>query len=401
MATASIAQSATRATSSSSTAMKKLPRKLVGSFSVYLLTPTQAPYHLERTYIGFSTNPFHRRRQHNGEIKGGAWRTRRYRPWEIVCVLTGFKDNISALQFEWLWQHPYKSKLTKEVLSFHVKGKRGVGHENCVKRKLIELFWILSTKFKRENGLALHFVSETIFARFKDDPLLVKLPSSIKLVTGEHPDLLAELYLKQPRPKPSEADDDDQPEIEVLANVFEISGDDDDDDENDDENAGNIDSEIEIVGEIIHNDYRGEARLSSNDGDDDDDEEIHSSGSEQYQDALGGVEDDEEEEMATSNEAVTRVSLDMSAMSLDQSPRPQHLGTAATAHGEVIYLTEDSETEELCKRTTSSEKRRRSGGSAHHDTSSMSIVHAAGEEEQEDDDDSVLDFDFRRPRQRT
>ena len=53
------------------------------------------------TYIGFTTHPMRRIRQHNGEIKAGALRTRRKRPWEMVAVVYGFSDKIAALQFEW------------------------------------------------------------------------------------------------------------------------------------------------------------------------------------------------------------------------------------------------------------------------------------------------------------
>jgi len=36
--------------------------------------------------------------QHNGEITGGAWHTRRGRPCEIVLCIYGFPSNIAALQ---------------------------------------------------------------------------------------------------------------------------------------------------------------------------------------------------------------------------------------------------------------------------------------------------------------
>ena len=59
-----------------------------------------------RTYIGITNNLRRRIRMHNGEIKGGASKTKRGRPWEMIAFIHGFQDSISALQFEWAWQNP-------------------------------------------------------------------------------------------------------------------------------------------------------------------------------------------------------------------------------------------------------------------------------------------------------
>jgi len=83
----------------------------------YLLR-SQDPSHRNKTYIGFTTNPYRRLRQHNGELKhGGANRTKRSgRPWEFVAIIGGFTDDVAGLQFEWAWQHPNKSRHIKKAL---------------------------------------------------------------------------------------------------------------------------------------------------------------------------------------------------------------------------------------------------------------------------------------------
>lgn len=54
-----------------------------------------------RSYIGATVNPARRLRQHNGEIAGGAARTRGRGPWHFECVLHGFRTWKEALQYEW------------------------------------------------------------------------------------------------------------------------------------------------------------------------------------------------------------------------------------------------------------------------------------------------------------
>ncbi len=68
------------------------------------------------TYIGFTDNPLKRIRQHNGLIKGGAKKTSKKRPWELILVLSNFPNKIVALKFEWAWQNPFVSKYTSDTV---------------------------------------------------------------------------------------------------------------------------------------------------------------------------------------------------------------------------------------------------------------------------------------------
>lgn len=84
-------------------------------FGCYLLVSRSSePKSAGRTYVGFTIDPPRRLKQHNGDLKyGGAKRTMRHRPWEMVGVVHGFASKTQALQFEWAWQNPFKSVALK------------------------------------------------------------------------------------------------------------------------------------------------------------------------------------------------------------------------------------------------------------------------------------------------
>ena len=54
-----------------------------------------------RAYIGATVDPQRRLRQHNGELVGGAVRTRNRGPWKFQAVISGFRSWREALQYEW------------------------------------------------------------------------------------------------------------------------------------------------------------------------------------------------------------------------------------------------------------------------------------------------------------
>ena len=74
------------------------------------------------TYVGFTVNMKRRIRQHNREIKGGAWKTLKWHPWKIVLVVHGFESQVSAMQFEWAVQNSWKSRFLPH--EYPLKGRK-------------------------------------------------------------------------------------------------------------------------------------------------------------------------------------------------------------------------------------------------------------------------------------
>jgi len=77
----------------------------------------------DKFYVGYSPDPFHRLRQHNGHIRGGARYTSRYKPWSIHTVVGGFATSVDALKFEWALQNPWKSKWFKYIPPKHRRAR--------------------------------------------------------------------------------------------------------------------------------------------------------------------------------------------------------------------------------------------------------------------------------------
>lgn len=99
-------------------------------YGVYLLrsykssspTPPFPPKPTQSTYIGSTPRPPTRKRQHNGELTQGAYRTRNGRPWEMEMLVYGFGSKIAALQFEWAWQKASLSRHLRQTVAVPTSG---------------------------------------------------------------------------------------------------------------------------------------------------------------------------------------------------------------------------------------------------------------------------------------
>jgi len=189
-----------------------------GFFACYLLT-SLSPRHKGQTYIGFTVNPRRRIRQHNGEITSGAWRTKKKRPWEMVLCIYGFPTNVSALQFEWAWQHPRESVAVREAAAAF-KSFSGVAS----KIKLV--YTMLNLPAWNSLNLTVNYFSSKYAHHGGKSP---SLPLHMKVQVCAMEDL--QYFTK--------VDDSSQPEDEESPEVNEEDDDDDDDDSSNLSQPGN------------------------------------------------------------------------------------------------------------------------------------------------------------------
>ncbi|KND03795.1 endonuclease [Spizellomyces punctatus DAOM BR117] len=118
-------------------------------------------------YVGSTPDPVRRLRQHNGEIKGGAKKTEKKRPWDMVVVVYGFPNKYAALQFEWAWQKPHLSRHFSAAYPGAYKGTR---KEMMLPIKLRVLSDMLHLEQWSRWPLNIHFTSTVAASMFGQLP---------------------------------------------------------------------------------------------------------------------------------------------------------------------------------------------------------------------------------------
>ena len=130
----------------------------------------------KKAYVGFTVTPRRRLRQHNAEIKGGAYKTRKYH-WNHVCIISGFPNKIVALQFEWQWQHPNVSRLLKDRNN-KIITKKTIDISRSCKATLLVLYSLLTTPLWQQLDLTVNFTDATAQSYFD---LLIQKKGNIPL----------------------------------------------------------------------------------------------------------------------------------------------------------------------------------------------------------------------------
>ncbi len=81
-------------------------------------------------YVGSTTDPCRRLRQHNGEIKGGGRFTAKWRPWRPMALYGPYKDRSEAFKAEMALKHGKRGRGRIEWTTSDSSWARGLGPEH-------------------------------------------------------------------------------------------------------------------------------------------------------------------------------------------------------------------------------------------------------------------------------
>jgi predicted GIY-YIG superfamily endonuclease len=133
--------------------------------------------HASKTYVGYTVNPPHRLRQHNGNLVGGAkYTTANGRgSWEFLAIISGFPDSTNALQCEWRLKHPAGKKRGKKYMGV-------VGRLEGLIRSTEDAYWTHQSNKKTSD------INFTVHVKKEYEAILLnKLPSNFVIVAHEIP----------------------------------------------------------------------------------------------------------------------------------------------------------------------------------------------------------------------
>lgn len=117
------------------------------SYFCYILKSIN-PLYTNNTYVGMTTNPDRRIRQHNGEIVGGAKATKSKQPHELYCIISGFKTINEALSYEWHIKHPTRKKKVPFIYSGIVGRIKGLKYVMEMRRSDFEINIYIKNDYK-------------------------------------------------------------------------------------------------------------------------------------------------------------------------------------------------------------------------------------------------------------
>jgi len=116
------------------------------------------------TYVGFTNDIDKRIKRHNGLLSGGAKYTKsKGSGWEYVCYVTGFKDKIDALRFEWAFKHikvyKKKSPIEKRTEALNILLNKDYWTSKCdiASDTVLILTWKNKT-YKPENFIVPYYI---------------------------------------------------------------------------------------------------------------------------------------------------------------------------------------------------------------------------------------------------
>lgn len=152
-------------------------------FSGCYLLRSKVQQYRHACYVGFTVDPPHRLKQHNGELVGGAFKTHSKRPWEMTLVVYGFPTRKYALKFEYMWQHPMEAKCLKHVdwpaINSCFKSQNYERHIRILKEMLNSLPWC-------RLSLRVCVTVQDVFEMLHTEP---HVPDSVNIHMGQLTDL--------------------------------------------------------------------------------------------------------------------------------------------------------------------------------------------------------------------